>query len=68
MKDLMTVVSATLLGLVAFVVYLLYATRFLFFVALAYLTYSFFKDGLIKHNKVQQPPTMHMDDARVPLS
>ncbi len=37
MKDLMTVVLLSVIGLVAFVAYLLYAAKFMFFVAPAEL-------------------------------
>lgn len=67
MKDLLTVVSATLIGLVAFMAYLTYAAKFLFFVALAYLTYSFLK-SLRKHDNAQQPATMQMNDAGLSMT
>lgn len=67
MKDLLTVVSTTLIGLVAFVVYLSYATKLLFFVALAYLTYSFLRYGLVKQNDVQSA-SIKIDDARLPVA
>lgn len=68
MKDLMTIVSATMIGLVAFVIYLSYAAKFLFFAALIYLTYAFFKSSLAKHGDKQRPGSMRMDDAGLPVT
>ncbi len=67
MKDLMTVALISVIGLVAFVAYLLYATKLLFFVALAYLTYSFVRHGF-ERGDLKQPPTLHMDDAGLPVT
>ncbi len=65
MKDLMTVVLFSVIGLVAFVAYLLYAAKLLFFVALVYLTYSFVRHGF-EQGDLQHPPSLHMDDAGLP--
>lgn len=63
----MTVVLLSVIGLVAFVAYLLYAAKFMFFVALTYLTYSFLRYGF-EQGDLQKPPTLHMDDASLPVS